>query len=65
MRPVIFLLLCWAASWASAQAAEVQPVFTMDYVVELYRYEFAQIQTRVINFCRDLLFYPRLGSNFL
>ncbi len=57
MRPVIFLLLCWAASWASAQAAEVQPVFTMDYVVELYRYEFAQIQTRVINFCRDLLFY--------
>ena len=57
MRTIIILLLWWTLGSTCAQGAEVQPVFTLDYVVELYRYEFAQIQTRVINFCRDLLFY--------
>ncbi len=38
-------------------AEELQTVFTMEYVVELYRYEFSLMQERIIAFGRDLLFY--------
>lgn len=56
MRAVIIIPLLLMLS-TCAHADEVQSVFTLDYVVELYRHEFAQIQGRIINFCRDLLFY--------
>ena len=56
MRAVIIITLLLMLS-TCAHADEVQSVFTLDYVVELYRHEFAQIQGRIINFCRDLLFY--------
>lgn len=46
------ILVAWCAQ---AQAAE--PIFTLDYVLELYRHEFGQLQQRIVDFCRNLLFY--------